>query len=201
MKWIDKQEAPESFVRCVKKHSPSTWELFTKNHPEVKQQLADQLLREQGNLCCYCEQHIYGGNSHIEHLQPKGQYPKRTFDYENLLSSCLDKDSCGTKKGHWFSDDMVTPLDEKCEERFHYLGNGTIIAADPADSHAQETIHRLNLNCEKLKDKRMKTYKKYRERKKYDPDFTEKVSEILRPNSNGEYAEFWTTIKYVAEKV
>jgi len=36
--------------------------------------------------------------------------------------------------------------------------------------------------------------------KEFDPEFDECVREILRPNLDGEYAEFVTTIKYVAEK-
>ena len=53
---------------------------------------------------------------------------------------------------------MVTPLSADCEERFHYQGNGTIIPADRNDHHAQETIDKLNLNCDKLKNMRMITY-------------------------------------------
>ena len=205
MKWIDKQEAPSSFVECIKikKKRPQNWDEFTKNHLQVKQELACQLLLEQGFLCCYCEQRIGMGISHIEHMRPKGKYPALTFDYLNLLSCCCDKNSCGIykgKEGNWFSENMVTPLNVDCEERFHYQGNGRIIPADRNDHHAQETIDKLNLNSDKLKNMRMITYETYRNRKEFDPEFDECVREILRPDSNGEYAEFWTTIKYVADK-
>ena len=82
MKWIDKQEAPPSFIRCIKKKRPQNWDEFTKNHLQVKKKLACQLLLEQGFLCCYCEQRIGVGISHIEHMRPKGKPPTLTFDYQ-----------------------------------------------------------------------------------------------------------------------
>ena len=212
MKRIDKQEAPSGFERCVKnkkkKKRPINWESFSDSHPQVKQELADQLRREQGYLCCYCEQRIDEGNSHIEHLRPKGQYPEFTFQYANLLSCCCDKNSCGNKKGGWFSNDMVTPLTVNCEERFIYLANGEIKPADTNDSHAQETIDQLNLNSKKLERLRMGVFDLWLYEKEDAvnnnnsiEDFAELVREVgLSLNSNGEYAEFWTTIKYVAEK-
>ena len=204
MKRIDKQEAPPGFIRCInnKKHRPQNWDAFTKDHPRVKQELAGQLLQEQGFLCCYCEQRIDGDKSHIEHLQPQSTYQKLMFEYQNLLSCCDDKNSCGNKKGNWFSEFMVTPLNADCEERFHYQGNGTIIPADRNDRHAQETIDQLNLNSDKLKNMRMQIFEVYRYLKENAPDeeFVEYIRGTLYPNPNGEYAEFWTTIKYVAEK-
>ena len=199
MKRIRKQLAPESFVHWVRQNRPQNWNSLDGG---VKQELADQLRREQGGLCCYCEQRIAEKNSHIEHLRPRNTYPNDTFDYQNLLSSCLDKKCCGTAKGRWFSPDMVTPLDDDCEGRFLYLGNGKIIPADAHDSHARDTIDRLNLNCNKLKNMRMQTFDVYRYMKENvsREEFVEFVSNALQPNHNNEYAGFWTTIKYVAEK-
>ena len=200
MKRILKQKSPSSFVKWVRKNPSAHWGLF---QGEVKQELADQLRQEQGYLCCYCEQRIGDGSSHIEHLRPKGsQYSKYTFDYQNLLSSCLDKNSCGKKKADWYSPAMVTPLDENCEERFYYRGDGAIIPAHSEDRHAQETIDRLNLNCDKLKTMRMQVYEVYHSIKKEvsRKEFVAWIEETLQYHSNGEYVEFWTTVKYVAEK-
>jgi len=48
------------------------------------------LLEEQGYICCYCGGRILNNNNtSIEHLIDKGKNKKLTFDYFNLLASCL----------------------------------------------------------------------------------------------------------------
>jgi uncharacterized protein (TIGR02646 family) len=107
---------------------------------------------------------IVEGDSHIEHLVPRNPNagdPALTFVYENLLASCqqnlLRKDPrhCGMAKGEWYDRLlMVSPLDLGCEARLRYDADGEVVAADAADEGARETIERLNLRCERLKNLR-----------------------------------------------
>ncbi|MCI5142008.1 MAG: hypothetical protein D3909_09860, partial [Candidatus Electrothrix sp. ATG1] len=76
------------------------------------------------------------------------------FAYENLLASCNRKESCGHKKGKWYSSALVSPLGQDCEQRFTYTLDGRIIPSDKKDSSASETIEQLGLNCPKLKNQR-----------------------------------------------
>ena len=199
MKRIHKREAPESFLRWVRKNHSHNWDSLDSN---VKRELAEQLRLEQGRLCCYCERRVDQDHSHIEHFKPQNDFPQEAFRYENLMASCHHKESCGTKKQHRFFPEMVCPVDKECEERFFHNAKGEIVPVEEEDKHAWETIALLGLNSRKLRESRRIKYEEYWSMKQYlsPSEFDECVREILRPNLDGEYAEFWTTIKYVAEK-
>ncbi|MCI5209550.1 MAG: TIGR02646 family protein [Candidatus Electrothrix sp. ATG2] len=117
-------------------------------------EVKEQLIAEQLGMCCYCEVIISLKDCHVEHLKPKSIYPQNMFAYENLLASCNQKESCGHKKGKWYSSDMVSPLDQDCEKRFTYTLDGRIIPSGKEDTSASETIEQLGLNCPKLKNQR-----------------------------------------------
>lgn len=51
----------------------------------------------QNNLCAYCE-HTLDNNGHIDHFKPKSLDRRLTFDWNNLVVSCTNNDSCGNKK-------------------------------------------------------------------------------------------------------
>lgn len=199
MKRIQKGEPLESLVDFAKRNPSANWENLDY---DVKQELRETLRQEQGHICCYCERQLMESKTHIEHLKPRDRFPQETFCYENLLLSCQDNRSCGIQKHGWHSDNMVTPLDCDCEDRFIFTGNGQILPAHKDDQNARETIDRLGLNSPKLKDSRHVVYKMYQQIKETSPpdEFDGFVAETLRQNDNGEFAEFWTTIKYVAEK-
>ena len=204
MKRIHKQASPENFERWVKQAHPQKWEELAKV-PQIKQELSDQLRLEQGRLCCYCERRIDKEHSHIEHLRAKDLYPQEMFQYNNLFSCCGDKHSCGHKKdrkSRKYSEQMVMPLNEDCEGRFIFDGDGQILPTDKNDQHAQDTIEQLGLNSHKLRGMRKIIYMLYLQLKETSQpeEYQKNVNETLQRNADGEYAEFWTTIKYVAEK-
>ena len=79
--------------------------------------LIQALLKEQGYICCYCMQRIYGEDSHIEHFVPRDikntdPHSMRASDvelnYGNLFESCngehWDWSHCGR-----FKDRDLTP--------------------------------------------------------------------------------------------
>ena len=152
MRGIKKSKEPDDFSRWKNRNKRTGWNDFTGGleYGEVK----EQLTAEQLGICCYCEVMLTEHDCHIEHLQPKSIYPQKMFAYENFLASCNRKESCGHKKGKWYSSDMVSPLDEDCEKRFTYTLDGRIIPSDKEDTWALETIEQLGLNCPKLKNQR-----------------------------------------------
>jgi uncharacterized protein (TIGR02646 family) len=92
VKYIQKGQEPDELIQWKtdkpKKYQSNDWK---KLNPLPKKALHQALLKEQGQICCYCEQRIDKENSHIEHFIPKkGQYaqPHLTFEYTNLLCSC-----------------------------------------------------------------------------------------------------------------
>lgn len=129
--------------------------------PELKSQIRDALLDEQGELCAYTGIRINLTDLHIEHLKPRAHDWEGDTDvrYENMVA-------CHTKaggefgavyKGSWPSpsewDDFVTPLEERCEQCFRYETNGSVHAAS-TNRAAEQTIENLNLNHPELEDKR-----------------------------------------------
>ena len=61
-----------------------------------KDDVRDALVNMYGGYCCYCEGRI-GDVSyyHIEHRKPKREFPRDTFNWENLHLSCV---VCNTAK-------------------------------------------------------------------------------------------------------
>ncbi len=98
---------------------------------------------EQNGICCYCCQCL-NDFYHIEHIQPKHDYPKLTFDYHNLLISCGgqgNKNHCGDKKG---TDKLpITPLMIECDNDLQLNLVGELVTHN---SDMQQSIAILNLN-------------------------------------------------------
>jgi 5-methylcytosine-specific restriction endonuclease McrA len=101
---------PDHFSRWKKQNKKAGWNNFSggSEYGEVK----EQLIAEQLGMCCYCEVIISLNDCHIEHLKPKSIYPQNMFTYDNLLASCNRKESCGHKKGSWYSPAMISPLEQ-----------------------------------------------------------------------------------------
>jgi uncharacterized protein (TIGR02646 family) len=78
-------------------HGRDNWDAFHRS-PEDVQELRAALSAMHSTQCAYCESQT-GGEWHIEHLWPKGEYPQRTFDWPNLFASCNRKETCGTHIG------------------------------------------------------------------------------------------------------
>ena len=87
LKYIEKQNPPESFVQYSSK-SGATFKDLSENHIDVRNELRKSLLTEQGCICCYCGCRIETENTKIEHLKPRQQNPQLQLEYDNLLASC-----------------------------------------------------------------------------------------------------------------
>ncbi|MFL5347598.1 MAG: retron system putative HNH endonuclease [Hyalangium sp.] len=129
-----------------------SWDNFQKpQKPEVW----GVLLRDQGFVCCYCEQRVDMRGSHIEHLQARHAAPHLALEFTNLLASCqgeLPKEPahCGHLKG--YAPLSVHPLMPDCREFFVFDSAGGIRpTSDPArTTMAQSAIGTLGLDIPKL---------------------------------------------------
>ena len=140
---------------------------------DVRRAIHKHFLVEQGYLCCYIGIPIDEDSSHVEHLKPyhqcrdEGKY--EDVSYLNLIAAypgpAYQEDIDGKKykqcpfgahvKDEWYeADKFVSPLDEDCETRFRFDEFGAIAAANSEDDAAKETIARLVLNHERLKELR-----------------------------------------------
>ena len=160
MKQIIKNQEPDDF-RDWKQLANDDWQpSWTGMQGDVKRNLHQALIDEQGGICCYCGRRIDANESHIEHFRPRNTnaYPELEIVYTNLLASC-QRDvqpgaplHCDKKKGKWFDEQLtVSPLDPACENRFRFGTNGRIFAMNEGDNGACQTIKHLDLDIEKLR--------------------------------------------------
>jgi uncharacterized protein (TIGR02646 family) len=213
MKYITKNDEPQSFKdwkdndKMYKRGKPN-WDRFNHSkYQDIKTELLESLKKEQGYICCYCEVKLQENDYHPEHLKPKskGRYPELQLEYENLLCSCqLETESgeprhCGNSKGSWYDKNLlVSPLNTDCELKFKYNYDGTI---DHTDKASELTIIHLQLSIDKLNDLRNNAIEPFL----IDPITFEEISkedakifaDAYLNKNNGQYNEFYTTIKYL----
>lgn len=154
----------------------SAWSNFHK-----KKRTSNICCTEQFNLCGYSELSIDDKSPifdekntpiilnlghHLEHVEPKSKFPKKTFDHKNLIVSAISSyklkqmAKCDVFGGHskinWFDHDaFINPLMNNCAEYFHYLSSGKIVPSEKLKfrrdkARARLTIYKLNLNSNYL---------------------------------------------------
>lgn len=157
MRTIYKQgNEPNSLMERRLDDAPFGWGEIDAD-PDLKAEIKEALLDEQGDLCAYTGIQINPGDSHIEHLKPRAHDWEGNTDvsYENMVA-CYPSGGCefgAMYKGNWPSpsewDDFVTPLEERCEQCFQYEADGSIHAV--ANNRAAErTIENLYLDHPEL---------------------------------------------------
>jgi uncharacterized protein (TIGR02646 family) len=127
---------------------------------DVKNIIKQQLLVEQGGLCCYTGIRINDQKCHIEHFKPQCLCQNHEdVDYDNLLAAYPDDNtpcSFGAKaKGDWYHTQLlINPLRGDCETHFRFNQYGGIKPGNGQDEPAKETIRRLRLDDDSLTDLR-----------------------------------------------
>ncbi|MFC6205136.1 MULTISPECIES: retron system putative HNH endonuclease [Psychrobacter] len=139
MQKIDKLgKMPEESVKGFKSYKSEQWGQIPE---ELKTKLREQLSQEQNGLCCYCCQIIDDKTTHIEHLQCRQDYPKKCFDYENLLLSCSTRKQCDNAKGSQALP--LTPLMTECDSEIKLNLAGELVSDT---ERGKQAIEILNLN-------------------------------------------------------
>ncbi|MCV9930855.1 TIGR02646 family protein [Flavobacterium sp. LS1R47] len=197
MKYIIKQTEPESFIIWKNKENDDWQPTYANIDRQERIDLFKSLKGEQGHICCYCERELNDGDCHIEHFRPKDKtkFPHLELVYDNLLCSCqvnTEKGEplhCGNSKGNWFDEELlISPLDSTCENKFKYTFDGQILPFNENDEAAKNTIEKLQLNIDKLKDLRKGVI---------DALFEDEDVTWYLEMKNGKYNEFYTTINYL----
>ncbi|RKI30385.1 TIGR02646 family protein [bacterium 1xD8-6] len=171
MKKIDKGDSPEWFETWKQNckdtigreaHYKKDFSSEDNDGKRRRQRLRNQLIEEQGYICCYCMKRISLDSSHIEHFWPKTFFPQIDLDYNNMFASCngdgiIGIDGhCGHKKEDWWEKDMIPPTEAEIEKIFQYSVDGRIhsVPGRPAANIAQEMITQMGLNSFHLKRNR-----------------------------------------------
>lgn len=156
---VNKYKEPDFLLEYKRKYSPKSWIEYNKDgiRSEIKKNI---LFLEQEEYCPYCEKRIYDDEGHIEHIKPRDLYPKEFQNYNNLIVSCDEKNSCGKYKRNNYSNNLINPVIDDPDEYFDYnIASGEIIPKNNDESskeyiRAIYTIETLNLNCYELKEAR-----------------------------------------------
>ena len=187
---IKKGDEPQFLLDFKKKHPKKDYD--SKEFAEHRPVLKSVLIKEQKGLCAYCCGRITEEKSHNEHIEPRhpGKYVSvKSLEYTNIIASCNNPETCGNKKGnHYDAKQFVSPLDEKCEDKFSYHPSGKIIGDE-------YTIELLNLNAYELKNARKSVIRKlqYLDKDTIEVCYMNNEEEIYQPYYNV-IKWFWKTL-------
>jgi uncharacterized protein (TIGR02646 family) len=233
MKYIQKEKEPEKLRSWFNSQFDEDGNClgcdYRKNLPgDIKRDLKNHLLKEQGFLCCYTGILIDADHSHVEHLKPyalcRDQKKYEDVSYFNLLAAYpgpdyedTDSNTKGKKKNkkclfgahakdEWYDvENFVTPLNQNCETRFKFYEDGRIEATDDRDTAAKTTIEKLALNHPQLTDLRKAAIDDVF----FSPDIELDESDFIAiadgaysvKDGEGKYPEFCFVIEQVAKQL
>ena len=173
MKHVVKGGAPAEFDAWLSMANAEWSPTYPSLQNPEKRALHAALLKEQGDVCCYCGRSISLDDSHIEHFRPQESLPDLALDYGNLFASCIRESKpgnplhCGHAKGNDFDEALhISPRDESCQRRFVYGLDGGISPADPDDEAAHYMNELLKLDLDFLRNRRRDVLERV-----FDPDF------------------------------
>lgn len=191
-----------------------------------KDELREQLLNEQGRICCYCMRRIPKilkadeiqknyPSSKIAHVLSQDNHPEHQLNYQNLLIACNGNhgqpkktQTCDTFQGE--RDLSFNPADRtrNIENLIKYLPNGEIHSDDPLIDRELEEV--LNLNTLDLRKIRAEFYKGVSEKikeegkgyagKEIPKRFFEAEKQKLLIKSDGRFPEYCMIGVYLINK-
>jgi uncharacterized protein (TIGR02646 family) len=154
---ITKVSEPDKMKKFKNKVNPQNWKGF---NSEIKSLIKNNILKNEQTvngiqLCVYCERKINADNSQIEHVKPKAsnQFQKPFDKYENMVVSCISKNSCGSFKGNKYDERFIDPIENNPADFMTYnFATGTIVSKkDEIKERVKYTCEILNLNgCREL---------------------------------------------------
>lgn len=119
------------------------------------QSYRDDLLKEYGNYCAYCEKEDY--DLDVEHIDPKSKHQTKITDWNNLLLACPTCNRDFKKAWNDSRVGYVFPDVNETFEVFHYHSNGLI---EGCTSEALKTIELCGLDRDAAMCSRADTFKR-----------------------------------------
>lgn len=204
MKFIQKGSAPGEYSQWCASGNVDWQPVYDEMRSALKDKLKSSLIREQGGICCYCEQRLKMEDSHVEHVRPQHLADVDPLDFTNMACSCqkqVEKNEprhCGNFKQGWYDESrFVSPFDLRCERAFTFTGDGRIKAASDDDVAANKTIEKLWLDISKLTDLREKAMEPFLDPGLSPHEIQTFADGYLRQNAGGHFNPFWTTIAFL----
>lgn len=145
MRKIEKTSEPIELAEFKKKKPKK---IYDDLNPELRMMIRQKLVVEQRYICAYCCRRIDSNNATNEHIKPRSSYPQCSLDYDNLVASCQEKQTCDKHKEDKYDSDLfVSPLESNCQSHFRFHPNGEI---EGLSERGKYTIDLLNLNAYSL---------------------------------------------------
>lgn len=118
--------------------------------------IKSHLRLEGSDKCAYCESkitHIYWGD--VEHIKPKGQFPRNRLDVDNLCLACA---KCNNLKLDYWSDalPLINPFVDFPDDDL--LAFGAWITRRSGSDRGRLTVSRLQLNRPELLERRQERW-------------------------------------------
>lgn len=159
---------------------------------KMRSLIREYLIKEQKGICAYCCRSIDNKSSLNEHIKPRDSFDNHSLDYDNIVASCTQSDTCSAAKGKEYSQKFVSPLDDDVENHFALAPNGTIICLT---EKAEYTCELLNLNSHNLTQVRKAVIDVC---KMYGEDIEDIIKYYLYKD-NGDYQAYADAIKYYCD--
>lgn len=147
------------------------WNSFRNEKQNCYNEVVESLTSNQSGLCAYCECSTTENNHSVEHFLPKSSFEKLTFDWENLYLTCRESASsvdasCNSKKSNLNPQGkVINPKDIPAYPCLFSVGlsDGELKIQEEACKEAnidigliESSIEHLGLNCERLKQARLR---------------------------------------------
>ena len=196
--WFEEQPVVDGQrINCGYNNMPSN----------VKDVVKQQLLEEQGGLCCYTGMRVDSRNSHIEHFKPQSVcIAYEDVAYTNLLAAYPETSKrCqfgARAKDKWYDENLLSPLHQSCETKFLFKQSGKIAPSDNEDVAAIETIRRLRLDDPSLKENRQSKIDELLfpdNRPLRRAQMQRLIQRLYDRDRNGQFVAFCFVIKQVAQ--
>lgn len=210
MKQIIKTKEPRSLTNyraSISKNDLQNLEKFDDLSTQAKDDLRNNLLNEQGYVCCYCMRRVEFDNSKIEHFKPRSFLRGQQLEYSNLFIACLGGEGgkkgeqhCDTKKGNdeLKHIDLLTTIENDIE----YYKDGFIFSTN---ININDELNRvLNLNYKILQDNRKEALEQLMiDLKKLGfsiPNLRRTIEKYQNRNSKGKYRPYSQLMVYFLTK-
>jgi uncharacterized protein (TIGR02646 family) len=196
MRDIVKGDEPESFTAWKALANEDWIPSFDDLSGQKKRDVYAALIKEQREICSYCERELKGKDYHLEHLNPQAAHDGDDLDFNNFLCSCLNKTAkgdplhCGQEKGNQILP--IHPLQSNCQQKFTFTGDGKIKGVDDA---ASQTIEILALDLGKLNDLRENVLEPFLDPDLTDQEFDDFVKEYIEDRDKSK--PFLSAVEFV----
>jgi uncharacterized protein (TIGR02646 family) len=182
----------------------------------VKNDIREQMLREQGATCAYCMQRISLKNMKVEHWEPQKHANSSVtsrLSYQNLLGCCKGNEgegpndqTCDTKKANSFLKYSPARAEHRISSRCDYSGDGRVGSKDIEFDLQLNQV--LNLNYTKLVARRRAAIDSVREKlnlkkgTRTKDEIRKLIDSVSLVNDKCAYQPFYgVMIKYLKSKL